>query len=274
MKRWMILVLLAATGCAVSMGMDRGHVEPLAEGQAPVIDDARIAAELQRRPQLGEHVRVGVYFLPPMGTEGEEEPSWRWDPEERQQIVEAAENIERFELFPIADRLVTGRDLVSLRLAGAQTGADAILVVDGRAEQRSRSNGWAATYPLILPIFFAPAGELETNFRSEATLYDVRNGFLYATAEAEAEGLQRRAHLWLNRERGLEETRREVMEQLRSELTRRLQSLAGGSSTETSSNVRQEAPDQTDRAPQTDDAESTDPASNGAPDPMNEAETS
>lgn len=223
----MVPVLLTGLAGCASMGMDRGPVEPMAEGESPVIDNTQIASELERRPQLSEHVRVGVYFLAPTKVVGEGEATWRWDAEERQQIVQAAETVDRFELFPIAEQLVSGTDVVSLRLAGARSGADAILVVDGRAEQRSRANGWVATYPLILPIFFAPAQELDTLFRSEATLYDVRNGFLYATAEAESEQSQRRAHLWIDREGGVEETRREVVDLLAAELTRRLENLAG-----------------------------------------------
>lgn len=97
----------------------------------------------------------------------------------------------------------------------------------------AHSNGWAATYALILPIFFAPAQELETRFRSEATLYDVRNGYLYATAEAESEQSQRRAHLWIDREGGVEETRRAVVDLLAEEINRRLVNLAAERPSET-----------------------------------------
>jgi len=55
----------------------------------------------------------------------------------------------------------------------------------------------------------------------------VRNGFLSASAEAETEQSQHRAHVWLNRERGVDEARHEVAGLLTSEIARRLRNLEG-----------------------------------------------
>jgi len=240
----LLMLLLTVPACAASMGMDRGAVEPLPPGQEPVVDNAQIEAELARRPQLSEKVRVGVYFLPPSKVGGDRElaeQNWRWTPEERLRIVKTADEIDRFDLFPLSEQLVTGTDTTALRLAGARHGADAILVVGGVAEQFSESNGWVATYTLLLPILFAPGQRLKTRFRSEATLYDVRNGYLYATAEAEAERSRLRPHVWADRDGQVNETKQEVVELLSAEITRRLESLASEETSTT--NEQQETED-------------------------------
>lgn len=216
--------VLFVLGCG-AMGMDRGPIVPRTAAEAVVFDDARIQAAMARRPQLPERVRVAVWFQTPPTVDGE--AAFRWDFEERERVVDAAKDLEGIELFPIAQTFVTGTDLASLRLAAAEHGANALLVVGGSVEQESDDNAWIATYPLVVPILFAPANRLETRFHTAAAIYDVGNSFLYVTAEAEAVDRQRRAHLWTDREEGIDEAKPRSIERLAKELTARLAHLTG-----------------------------------------------
>ncbi len=228
--RWMTFAILLALvpACGGSMGMDRGPLAAAPAEQAVVIDDARIADALARQPQLPDRVRVGVWFRGP--TDG----AWRWSFEDRERVVQASETVDRVELFPISRGFVEGEDLASLRLAAARHGAHAILIVEGRSEQETSDNGWLATYPMILPILFAPAQELDSRFAIDAQMYDVRNGFLYLTAESEGLEEQQRAHVWIDRDGGIREARRLAVEHLHAELRDRLAHLVGAAESEES----------------------------------------
>lgn len=220
--RWAwLLLLLGIPACGGSMGMDRGPLAAVAAEEPIQIDDQRIAEALAQRPQLPDRVSVGVYFRdPPDG-------SWRWSFEDRERVIDAAETVERVTLFPISRSFIEGTDLMSLRLAAARHGAHALLVIEGRSEQETSDNGWLATYPLLLPVLFAPAQELDSRFTADASMYDVRNGFLYVTAEAEGFEEQQRAHVWIDHEGGVVEARRRSIEHLHEELRERLAHLLG-----------------------------------------------
>ncbi len=214
-------------GCGGAMSMDRGPVPvvespPVATPSAPVVDSAQIAEELARRPQLPSRPRVAVYFEPPSA--GEAIP-WRWSFEERQAIVRAGEDRHQLDLFALPATAARSSDLATVRLTAARYGAEAVIVVHGAYEQRRRENLWAATYVLLLPIFFAPAQEQETVFVVEATMFDVRNGYTYLAAEGEASQSQQRAHVWIRGEEGIDTSRHVAVRLLAGELAERFASI-------------------------------------------------
>lgn len=217
------LVSVLAVGCGGAMGMDRGPVPvvespPVAAPSAPVIDDARIAEELARRPQLPSRPRVAVYFQPPSPSDA---VRWRWSFEDRQAIVRAGQDAHELDLFALPPAAAPSSDGSSVRLAAARYGAEAVIFVRGSYEQRRRENLWSATYVLLLPIFFAPAQEQETVFVVEATMLDVRNGYTYLAAEGEASQSQQRAHVWIRGEEGIDVSRQEAVRLLSGELAER-----------------------------------------------------
>lgn len=207
-----------ATGCG-SMGMDRGLTATPPEPAAVVIDDTAVAAELARRPQLPENPRVAVAFTAPVAPT-EEGDAWRWQFAERQTVVKSGDGATGLTLFSLVDAPRDG-SFGALRAAAAQQGADAVLSVDGRVEERTEGNAWSVTYALLLPILFAPALELETIFTTRATMRDVRNGYVYLSAESEAAVTQQRAHVSMNRRSAREESRAEAIKELASELKQR-----------------------------------------------------
>lgn len=217
--RFLVVALAISAGCAGSMGMDRGLDATPPEPAAVVIDDATVATELARRPQLPSSPRIAVAFVTPPAP-ADDGDAWRWQFEERQAVVKSGDGAPGVTLFPLTDGPSDG-SIPALRVAAAQQGADAVLSVDGRVLERTEGNAWSATYVLLLPILFAPALELESTFTTRATMRDVRNGYVYLSAEAEAAVTQQRAHVWIDRRAAREQSRREAIAELAVELKKR-----------------------------------------------------
>jgi hypothetical protein len=71
-------------------------------------------------------------------------------------------------------------------LAAAKHHADALLVIGGAGQIDRYINGLGWTYALLLPTLFVPGSEADTLFITNASLWDVRNEYLYLSAETEA----------------------------------------------------------------------------------------
>lgn len=82
--------------------------------------------------------------------------------------------------------LVANEDIKSIRLAASRYQADAVLIIGGVGQIDRYTNNWGWSYALLLPVFFVPGSESQTLFMTNASLWDVRNEFLYLTVESEA----------------------------------------------------------------------------------------
>lgn len=216
-----VLVLLCACG---SRGFDRGLLRrEMQIAEQPVVTDADIAAALSRKPQLVEGFRAGIYFREP-----EERQSWRWTAADRERVLDAVSAADGIgEAFLISPLVVARQDLRSIRLAAAQHGADALIVVAGAADVDVSANGWAVTYLAVAPLLFVPGNDMDALFIARAAMWDVRNEFLYVTADGESARSQTRpAAFTENRKALIDPLRSEAIGQLTQELSRRLQRLA------------------------------------------------
>jgi hypothetical protein len=222
----MLASLLLSIGCAGSAGFHQpGPREPLS---APVqVNDGDVARALALRAQLPKPYRLGVVFRDPPGPV--EDATWRWEPEQRQQLVTQLEGLERggevSAVFTITRGAIVGDDLNAIRVAAARHGADAVLVVSGEDEAEQELNAWASTYVALVPILFAPAAELEVRFLAHAELWDVRNEYLYLAAEGEARADQQRPLPFLDHEEGSADAQKQALELLSKELEKRLSGL-------------------------------------------------
>ncbi len=129
-------------------------------------------------------------------------------------------------MFVINPSVVSGTDLKSLRLAAAQHGADALLVVTGATEVDSYHNSWAWTYVALATMLFVPANELNVLFMARAALWDVRNQYLYMTAEAESTKSQTRPAASVDERSALAEAKEESLESLNAEIARMAEGLS------------------------------------------------
>jgi hypothetical protein len=215
------ILILVLSGCAgASKGFDRGALRrEIQIGERAQVSDAEIAAALARQPQLPPRFRVGVYVRDPEKHWGMD---WQWTADDKDRLLRAVTQLvpegilgDAFFVNPLT---LQGNDLRALRLAAAQHGADALLVVAGASDLDTYMNNWAVTYWLILPALFVPGSTSDALFVARAAMWDVRNEFLYLTAEAESTGSQRRPAAFTDRRGLIDATRRESVDLLAAEI--------------------------------------------------------
>lgn len=226
---WLAVVLALGASCAGSAGFQQSS--PRAPVSAsPQINDREVERAFELRAQSCPS-RTGSVSC--SATRRIEDSPWRWEPEQRQQLTESLEALERGgevgAVFTIARSTVVGDDLRAIRVAAARHGADAVLVISGEDQAEQDWNAWAATYVALVPVLFAPAAELEVRFVAHAELWDVRNEYLYLAAEGEARAEQQRPLVSIDREEGSAKAQREALALLGGELQKRLARLHAGS---------------------------------------------
>ena len=179
-----LLGLVCVTACAKSRGFDRGKLDTDLS-QVALVTDEDIRKALELRPQLPKPFRLGVFFR-------EKNPArdWSWQPEDKDALLHAGENLKRRDLVSevayVSTNIASGDELKAIRYAAAQHGVDAVLIVSGVAATDRYNNLLGPSYALIVTPFFVPGTVIDSLFVAHAALWDVRNGFLYASSEVDA----------------------------------------------------------------------------------------
>lgn len=120
-------------------------------------------------------------------------------------------------VFPILTA-VSG-DMDSVRVAAARQRADAVLVISAASETVTNPNGLAFGYALVLPLFFLHGTDVETLYYTRASLWDVRNEYLYLAAEGEGRAKNSRPFTATHEREQIEEARGKSLENLCQQLT-------------------------------------------------------
>lgn len=178
---------LSVFGC-VSTGFNRGALREQIGVVKPTYDDTQIKEAFTKKANLPKPFKLGVYFRQPQVVRGESK--WRWSDQDKATLDEIGIELKSegvvSEVFPIFDSVATSDDLKSLRLAAAKHQADALLIVSGATQIDRYTNNWGWSYLLLVPALFVPGSSADTLFVANASMWDVKNEFLYLTAETEA----------------------------------------------------------------------------------------
>jgi hypothetical protein len=225
--RSLLFSVLLLTACASSHGFHRDEIHATLVGAKPETDDAEIAKAFAQRPQLPKPFRIGVYFREPEAKEGT--PLWRWTAQDKEKVLTGARKLqdahEVSQVFELASSLTRSGDMRSLRLAAAKHGADALLIVSGTNETDSYNNKLAWTYVGLLPALFVHGNETDVLFVTRATLWDVRNEYLYLSAEAEGERKESTSVAGLDEKKVVLAAKDESLAKLHEELEKMSQGL-------------------------------------------------
>jgi len=221
-----LLLATALAACASPRGFDRGRLlESIAPDQ--VVTDAEIGRVLELRPQLVEPFALGVYLTEPAWSEWH--ARWSWLPADKERLLALGASLERQGLVSrtvyVSSSIVADESPESIRLAAAQHGLDAVLVVSGASDVDRYNNALGPLYALLVTGLFVPGTVLDGLFVSHAALWDVRNGFLYASVEADGESSQTRPAAWSSAEDAVEAAKRASLEQLVADLAVRIRGL-------------------------------------------------
>lgn len=181
-----ILVLLATlafgTGCGASAYSATGgsHFE-LDHGKE--VDDEDILKAFQAAPQLGESSRVAFYTF-----DDKKAP-------DVERMLGAVPHVKS--TYHIPALLVSGTrryqeqtasgevSVKKLRLLAARAGADVLVIVD-YGYRGGGANGLSALNLLLVPALFVPFLDNRTESYAQAWVLDVRNGYFYGDASADA----------------------------------------------------------------------------------------
>ncbi len=218
---WCAPVLLA--GCAHGFNRDLLQ-ERLNDGSLQVTDTA-IAEARSLKPQLKLPCRVAFYLKP--SNQGD----WRWTTEDRAALEPLTAALKRdgfaTEVFALPEMLGGKGELKDLRLAAAKCGADVLLVVNGASQSDKYKNPAALLYLTIVGGYVVPGDHVDSLFVIEGCLFDVDNGFLYTSAQAEGVGKIVRPSFLIEEKDAVAKAKKKALGQFADELLGQMKGLAG-----------------------------------------------
>lgn len=187
MKRLIPTLVCLLLGACSSRGFNRGALRDQVV-EKPVVADKNIGAALKKKANLPRPFRLGIFFKTPPSVQGK--ASWRWSFADKELFlheIQQSELKKNLAAVTVVAPVNESESLKDIRLAAARQGIDAVLVVSANADLERYLNPVAWTYLLVIPAFFAKGSQADAVFVSQAMLWDVRNEFLYLSAESETE---------------------------------------------------------------------------------------
>ncbi|EHQ06678.1 hypothetical protein [Leptonema illini] len=200
------------------------------------VDVASIHTELQRRPQLRFPTRIAVFLDQPPTRRGE--APWRFTASEIEQVTGLEEELRAAgvasQLFLMTEQtaILSGlahqwdqANLETIRLLAARHGAEAVLVISGESRVTASANPLSIMYLTVAGVWLIPGSHRDALFYIRASLWDVRNQFLYASVQAEGEATQLRPYGFISEESVVESAKSKAFADFTPELRKRLLAL-------------------------------------------------
>lgn len=225
MKKFLTLLLvISLTACTSSRGFDRGSLRSQLTSSQKQVTEADIKKVFDIKPQLPMPFKLAVYFTPARWG------NWGWLGEDKNKLLSLAADLKAkhivSDMFVLNDALLEGSDNKAIRLAAARAGADAVLIVNGVSDVDSYNNPLGASYFLLVTPFFVPGSEADAIFMMNASMWDVRNQYLYLSVEAESSASETRPAFFLEESRVVKNAKNTAVSALAKELATRLNNMA------------------------------------------------
>lgn len=189
----LIAFLILLAGCGSSRGFNRGELSNALAPEA-IVSEEEIGRVLALEPQLPRPFKLGVYFKKP--TTRRWSAGWNWLPGDQQLFLGVGESFRGpglvSEVAFVSRATTVDEEIKSIRLAAARHGVDAVLIVSGVSDIDRYNNPLGPSYALLLTAFFVPGTVIDSLFVAHAGLWDVRNGYLYASVETDGTASQTR----------------------------------------------------------------------------------
>jgi len=215
-----LALLLAA--CASSSGFNRDYLRSSLEKDKPEVTDDEIRKALEASAQLPKPFKLAVYTR--LHTY-----NVNWSEEDKNELEILEKNLRAAgvvsDVVYLNSSMIEGESHAAIRLAAAHTGSDAVLIVHGAGTIDRYNNVLGASYILLVTPLFVPGTVTDGLFMLGASLWDVRNQYLYLSAEAEAEATKTAPGFLLDDKAVLDEAKSKSVRLLRKELEYRLMSM-------------------------------------------------
>lgn len=219
-----LLLVLMVTACASSRGFDREALRGQIFDQKQVTEED-IQSGLELRPHLPSPFRLAIYFTS-SSTSRRYGSTWSWLDEDKDRFLAIGAELKNKRIisdaFVISDHIVEGSDTKSIRLAAARAGADAVLVVNGVGDIDRYNNALGYTYILLITPFFIPGTQADGLFMANASLWDVRNQYLYLSVEGEGIAKEIKPVLFIDEKKIMKSAKTAALTALKAELSSRL----------------------------------------------------
>ena len=222
-----IAIIVLFLGCASSRGFDRGELQTAVSPEA-IVTEEEIQRVLELKPQLPQPFKLGIYLTNPKSRHWSS--SWNWLPRDKETILAIGESLASqglvSETIFVSPATAPDEKLKSIRLAAARHGLDAVLVVSGISDIDRYNNALGPTYALIVTPLFVPGTVVDGIFLSHAGLWDVRNGYLYVSVEADGESSATGPAAFLDESDVVDESKEKSLTALSSAVKSHVQNLA------------------------------------------------
>lgn len=180
------------------------------------ISDSKVSSIANKKVELQRPFELAIYFKQP-----DKKEDWRWTREDKEFLQDKLASDKKivkrsFELINTAGT----EDIKALRTMAAQQGADAILIVQGKAEVESNLNATGLSYVILVPTFFANGNTVTSAFVTQAVLWDVRDSVVHLGSETEGEWKMKRPLFFKQEDRAINKAKEESLIHLQQEISK------------------------------------------------------
>lgn len=224
-----ILGILSVVLAGCSSGFDRGRMQQSLADQQLQVTDTDIKTALAAKPQLKYPFKLGV--------ELREGYCYRcndtWREEDKQKILSWGEQLKQAgvvsDMF-IIPNVFEKKDLKDIRLAAAQQGADAVLVIVSASDTDNYLNPASVLYLTIVGAWVIPGSDVDALVMLRGGVWDVGNSVLYASAESEGQAHAIGPAMLLENKNTVEQAKQKALDDFGPELVKHLEALHRGRS--------------------------------------------
>jgi rhombotail lipoprotein len=230
----MLVLLLSIVGCA--RGFDRGALREQLNHESPAqISASDIQRALDLKPQLPFPFRLAVYLqrdqAEPRGyNDSLRSQNWRWEGEDKDNILSVAEKLRSegvvSDMFIIPAARVAKNDLAGIRLAAAEHGADAVLVLNGITEVDRYNNFASFLYLTVVGLWLVPGTHTDSLFVLDGAMWDVKNQYLYLSVESEGLASKTGPQMILKDKDSVVEAKKRAVQSFGPELEKRVRAVS------------------------------------------------
>lgn len=218
-----LLLLLALTSCSTTKKEDKLKNEITQrlfdlwdKTIGDSVSESKVASLADKKVELQKPFELAIYFKQP-----DKKEDWRWTREDKEflqgKLAKNKKIVKRsFELINTAGT----EDIKALRTMAAQQGADALLIVQGKAEVESNLNATGASYVLIVPTLFANGNTVTSAFVTQAVLWDVRESVVHLGSETEGEWKMKRPLFFKQEDRAVNKAKEESLLHLQQQISK------------------------------------------------------